>query len=162
MKFSDKLKQLRMDRNMTQDELASQIYVSRSAISKWETGAGYPSIDSLKQLSKLFNISVDELISDEELRTKVYSDEKRRRQFYWVAIFFFALAVAFSVFTFTTKNKLFSIGAIIGVLGYITFAILQKPAEKRLNLKNADITRIFSYLIVAAVTIVVIVSTIIM
>lgn len=66
--FSDKLKELRTSNNMTQEELASKLYVTRNAVSKWETGKGYPSIDSLKDISKLFNISIDELINDKDIK----------------------------------------------------------------------------------------------
>lgn len=52
---------------MTQDELAAILFVSRPAISKWEQDKGYPSIESLKQLTKTFNVSMDELLSDKEL-----------------------------------------------------------------------------------------------
>ena len=47
MEFNEKLVQLRKSRNMTQDELAEALYVSRAAVSKWESGRGLPSIDSL-------------------------------------------------------------------------------------------------------------------
>lgn len=67
MEFSEKLQQLRNQEDLTQDELAKKLYVSRTAISKWESGRGYPSIDSLKAISKLFNISIDDLLSGEEL-----------------------------------------------------------------------------------------------
>ena len=63
MTFGEKLKKLRRENNFTQDELAEKIFVTRTAISKWETDKGYPSIESLKQLSNLFHISIDELIS---------------------------------------------------------------------------------------------------
>lgn len=52
---------------MTQEQFAEKLYVSRTAVSKWESGKGYPSIDSLKYISKLFNISIDELLSSEEI-----------------------------------------------------------------------------------------------
>ena len=54
MEFNEKLVQLRKSRNMTQDELAEALYVSRAAVSKWESGRGLPSIDSLKDISKFF------------------------------------------------------------------------------------------------------------
>jgi transcriptional regulator with XRE-family HTH domain len=54
---------------MTQEELAEDLYVSRTAISKWESGRGYPSIDSLKEISKYFSVSIDELLSSEKLIT---------------------------------------------------------------------------------------------
>lgn len=67
MEFCDKLQQLRKQSNLTQEELAERLYVSRTAISKWESGRGYPSIDSLKAISKLFSVSIDDLLSGEEL-----------------------------------------------------------------------------------------------
>jgi len=56
MDFNEKLQQLRKQNNMTQEQLAEQLYVSRTAISKWESGKGYPNIDSLKSISKLFSV----------------------------------------------------------------------------------------------------------
>lgn len=52
---------------MTQEELAEALYVSRTAISKWESGRGYPSIDSLKEISRFFSVSIDELLSAEKM-----------------------------------------------------------------------------------------------
>jgi len=67
LEFNEKLLRLRKDKGMTQEELGELLYVSRTAISKWESGKGYPNIDSLKSISKLFGISIDELLSGEEL-----------------------------------------------------------------------------------------------
>lgn len=51
MEFHEKLQELRKNKGMTQEELAKELFVSRTAISKWESGKGYPSIDSLKEIS---------------------------------------------------------------------------------------------------------------
>lgn len=67
MEFNEKLQQLRLQRNLTQEQLAEQLYVSRTAISKWESGKGYPNIESLKYISKLFSVSIDDLLSGEKL-----------------------------------------------------------------------------------------------
>ena len=67
MEFSEKLQELRKNKGLTQEELAESIFVSRAAVSKWESGRGYPSIDSLKELSKFFSVSVDDLLSGENL-----------------------------------------------------------------------------------------------
>lgn len=67
MEFNEKLQQLRKQKDLTQEQLAEQLYVSRTAISKWESGKGYPNIESLKCISKLFSVSIDELLSGEEL-----------------------------------------------------------------------------------------------
>lgn len=67
MEFGKKLQELRKSRGLTQEELAEALYVSRTAISKWESGRGYPSIDSLKEVSRFFSVSVDDLLSGEKL-----------------------------------------------------------------------------------------------
>ena len=67
MEFGEKLQELRKNKDMTQEELAEALYVSRTAISKWESGRGYPSIDSLKEISKFFSVSIDELLSAEKM-----------------------------------------------------------------------------------------------
>ncbi len=67
MEFHEKLQELRKSRELTQEELAEALYVSRTAISKWESGRGYPSIDSLKMISDFFAVSLDDLLSSEKL-----------------------------------------------------------------------------------------------
>ena len=67
MEFYEKLQELRKSRGLTQEELAEELYVSRTAISKWESGRGYPSIDSLKEISNYFSITIDELLSTDKL-----------------------------------------------------------------------------------------------
>lgn len=66
MSIGDNIKRLRIDNNFTQEELANKIYVTRNAISKWETDKGIPNIDNLKQLSSLFNVSLDQLVNEED------------------------------------------------------------------------------------------------
>ena len=69
MNLNEKILHLRKSNNLTQEQLAEQLYVSRTAVSKWESGKGYPNIESLKGLSKVFGVSIDELLSNEELLT---------------------------------------------------------------------------------------------
>ena len=67
MEFCEKLRELRKIRGLTQEELAEILYVSRTAVSKWESGRGYPSIDSLKEISNYFSVTIDDLLSAEKL-----------------------------------------------------------------------------------------------
>ena len=76
MEFYEKLQELRKSREMTQEELAEALYVSRTAVSKWESGRGYPSIDSLKEISRFFNITIDELLSGEKLLSLAEKEHK--------------------------------------------------------------------------------------
>ena len=67
MEFGEKIQKLRNEKKWTQEQLAEKLYVSRTAVSKWESGKGYPNIDSLKDIAKLFNKTIDELLSSEEI-----------------------------------------------------------------------------------------------
>ena len=67
MELSKKIKQIRNDNKLTQEQFAEKMLVSRTAVSKWENGTCYPSIDSLKYISKIFNVSLDKLLSSEEI-----------------------------------------------------------------------------------------------
>ena len=67
MQLAQKIQRIRKENNLTQEQFAEMIYVSRTAVSKWETGRGEPSIDSLQMIARAFNISLDDLLSSEEL-----------------------------------------------------------------------------------------------
>lgn len=58
-------------KGLTQEELSKILFVSRTAISKWESGRGYPSIDSLKSISKFFGVTIDDLLSTKELQSLI-------------------------------------------------------------------------------------------
>ena len=62
------------------EELAEALYVSRTAISKWESGRGYPNIDSLKEISRYFSVSIDDLLSSEKLLSIAEKENKANLQ----------------------------------------------------------------------------------
>lgn len=76
MDFGEKLKALRTERGLTQEQLAAKLYVSRTAVSKWETGGGSPNLDSLQVVARLFDVSVDDLLSADDLIV-LARDERR-------------------------------------------------------------------------------------
>lgn len=78
MEFNKKLQELRKQKGITQEEVAEKLFVSRTAVSKWESGRGYPNIESLKAISKLFDVTIDELLSGEELLTISEEDNKNK------------------------------------------------------------------------------------
>ena len=78
MEFNEKLQELRKNKGLTQEELAEALYVSRTAISKWESGRGYPSIDSLKEIAKYFSVTIDELLSSDEVLSIAEEDNKQK------------------------------------------------------------------------------------
>ena len=67
MELSKKIKQIRNENKLTQEQFAEKMLVSRTAVSKWENGTCYPSIDYLKYMSQTFKISLDKLLSNEEI-----------------------------------------------------------------------------------------------
>ena len=76
MEFNEKLQELRLRKGLTQEELSKALFVSRTAVSKWESGRGYPSIDSLKEISKFFSVSIDDLLSGEKLLSIAEKENK--------------------------------------------------------------------------------------
>ena len=80
MEFNEKLQELRKQKGLTQEELAEKLYVSRTAISKWESGRGYPNIESLRAIAKFFSVTVDELLSSGEVLTIAEEDSKQKAE----------------------------------------------------------------------------------
>lgn len=76
MELSEKIQKLRKEHNLTQEQLAEQLFVSRTAVSKWETGRGMPSMESLQMIAKLFNITLDDLLRAEEVITIAENENK--------------------------------------------------------------------------------------
>jgi transcriptional regulator with XRE-family HTH domain len=78
MEFNEKLQELRKQKGLTQEDLAEALYVSRAAVSKWESGRGYPNIDSLKEISRFFSITIDDLLSGSEILSIAEEDQKQK------------------------------------------------------------------------------------
>ena len=79
MEFNEKLQMLRKQKGLTQEELAKDLYVSRTAISKWESGRGVPNIESLKAVSEYFSVTIDQLLTGEEILT-IADEESRQKE----------------------------------------------------------------------------------
>lgn len=90
MEFCEKLQQLRTKKGFTQEQLAERVCVSRVAVAKWESGRGYPNLDSLKMLAKVFDVSIDQLLSSEELIDMAQDQSKKHSKI--VRSFIFGIA----------------------------------------------------------------------
>ena len=99
MEFDEKFQELRKSRSMTQEELAEALFVSRTAISKWESGRGYPSIDSLKEISRFFSVTIDDLICSDEM-ISVAENEKREFIDKYVSLICNALDILLAILLF--------------------------------------------------------------
>ena len=76
------IRKLRENRKMTQEELAARLYVSSKAVSKWETGRGFPDVSLLEPLADALGISVIELLSGEDVRNRNRSSDMLKGKFY--------------------------------------------------------------------------------
>lgn len=79
MEFNEKLQMLRKHKGLTQEELAAQLLVSRTAVSKWKSGRGYPNIDSLKAIAMFYGVTIDELLSGDELLLVAKEDQREKQ-----------------------------------------------------------------------------------
>lgn len=87
MEFHEKLQELRKGRGLTQEQLSKRLYVSRAAVSKWESGRGYPSIDSLKAIAAFYGITIDDLLSTGEILTLAEENQKQQRRHFSGLVF---------------------------------------------------------------------------
>lgn len=77
MSFAENLKMIRKERNITQEQLAEMLSVSRQAVSKWESGIGYPETEKLLIISKELNVSLDYLLLDEAVMKEKENNEPK-------------------------------------------------------------------------------------
>ena len=151
MEFNEKLQELRQKKGLTQEELASLLFVSRTAVSKWESGRGYPNIESLKQIARVFSVTVDELLSSDELISIAEEDKSRVNAHYKRLVFglsdvaatlLFILplfgdrggddVISVSILSLSSasiyiKILYFSFAIFSAVLGLLTLALKDKP-----------------------------------
>ena len=107
VEFNEKLQELRKNKELTQEELAEALYVSRTAVSKWESGRGYPSIDSLKEIAKYFSVTIDELLSSDEV-INLAEEENKQKENHLRSLVFGILDISVMMFFFLSffgQNK---------------------------------------------------------
>ncbi len=115
MEFSSKIKEVRKKENLTQEEFAEKIFVSRNAVAKWETNRGYPDIQNLITISDVFEISLDELIKkDKNVKNKIIAESSSKKWHLLVIIYLITIILYILYFLFA--HKIFMIGFLIATL----------------------------------------------
>ena len=114
MEFSEKLQKLRKSRGLTQEELAKELYVSRTAVSKWESGRGYPGIESLKDISEFFSVSIDDLLSGEKLISVAEKENKANirnicNAFFGIADLLYCMMIALPLYPNEVDGFVYSV-----------------------------------------------------
>ena len=149
MEFNEKLQELRKHKGLTQEELAETLFVSRTAISKWESGRGYPNLDSLKAIARFFGVTIDELLSGDELVTIAEKDTEQKENHIRdlvfglldisVAVFFFlplfgqkvnGIVQEVSLLSFTENASYLRTAYFVVVIGIAIFGILTLALQR--------------------------------
>ena len=119
MTIADKIKYLRKENNMTQEDLANKLNVSRQTISKWETNIAIPDADNIVAISKLFNITTDEL-----LNYKIETIQKKKQFILDMTVLLFGI-IGFIVFAILLMtNQIDETSSIITINAYGIIAII--------------------------------------
>jgi len=114
MEFGEKLQSLRKQKGLTQEELSKALYVSRTAVSRWESGKGYPNIDSLKEISGYFSVSIDDLLSGEKLLNIAEKENRANIKNICSVIFAmadisFILLILLPLYPYKSENYVYSV-----------------------------------------------------
>jgi transcriptional regulator with XRE-family HTH domain len=141
MDLSQKLKKLRKEKNLSQQQLARMLKVTGQAVSKWENGKSYPDILNLINISNIFNVSLDELIKeDKEVQKSLYNKGKIKNIYIVILglileAFSYLLSMYFDIVNIDNSiiNSLVLITFFIGLM-LIVYVIYNKLPRKVKNL----------------------------
>ena len=171
MEFNEKLQSLRKEKGLTQEELAEVLYVSRTAVAKWESGRGYPNIESLKDISKFFSVSIDDLLSGEKLLSIAEKENKSNIRgmcdlLYGIVDLLSFILVALPLYPHTIDGFVYSVNllnykeispvilrvywiafVLLFVIG-VTEVVLTKSKKEKANKSVTEISLVFNILLV--------------
>lgn len=117
MELGNKIKYYRGEKELSQEELAERVYVSRQTISNWENNKSYPDINSIVLLSEIFEISIDNLIKGdvEQMKKEINSQEVKKLNFY---------ATMMVILMLVATILLMPMLKFIGLYGFIPYFVL--------------------------------------
>lgn len=129
MRFCKKLSKLRKDNNLSQEQLAERLGVSRQAVSKWESGSAYPDMDKMIQMCKILNCTLEDLLDDGTINSNQNSKNNANNYFQDFLKFVTKIYNMFCSMTLKQKVKclceLFIIFLVLLILGAIIFSITE-------------------------------------
>lgn len=165
MEFNEKLQELRKNKDLTQEALAEALCVSRAAVSKWESGRGYPSIDSLKDISVFFSVTIDDLLSGEKILSIAETENKSNIKnvcnlLFGIADLFSVLLIILPLYPHTADGFVYSVSlyayaetsmANLAVYWIMFLALIFLGVIKLLLIKSGsdNLSRILTYISLA-------------
>lgn len=136
MNFCEKLQKLRKEKNLSQEQLADELNVSRQAVSKWESGQGYPEIDKIILISDFFKVSLDDLLKENNKTDYNHNDNTRlnlrdifmiinssykRLSYHYKSLIYFIIVCVVLIVILSVFNVSYIVGEHLGkFLYYIT------------------------------------------
>lgn len=128
MNIGKRIHEIRQQKNITQEQLAKDLAISRQAVSKWESGKAIPDIENLMYISNLYDVSLDELIKgDDKVSQKIVADASAKK-WHKLSILFFATLLVYIIW-FGVRHDVWQIG-----LGIATLSML--IIDTRILLRN--------------------------
>ena len=136
MQFGDRLKQQRKNKNLTQDDVAAKLNVSRQTISSWENEKSYPDIKSLTALSDMYDISLDTMLKEDSGMKEFIEKNDLRKKLSGLTYFTYALyglVVTMFIYIISNIEKLNHTFQLLGVLIFILSLALMIAISKILK-----------------------------
>ena len=106
MNLADNLKRIRKDNNLSQEQLAEKLGVSRQSVSKWESGLSYPEMDKVLQICQLFNLNINELINEDIKEVNEMKEAQVRTNKYITSFFDYITKVVDMFSSMKWKEKI--------------------------------------------------------
>lgn len=138
--FSQNLQKIRSEKNLSQEQLADKIGVSRQTISAWESGKASPELDKITAISKLFSVSIDELVGEIKTEASNFDKKEYEKNYSKIAllrasgIFILFSGIAFGAFFFE-KGVIAGVGLMISLAISVPLFILTKNTDELANNK---------------------------
>ena len=100
MELHERIKQLRKEAGLSQEELAAKIFVSRTLITKYESGSVFPTEENIKKMADVFGVDVSEILNDEE-KDRIIVDSYNKNNKTWVVVSIVLLALCTLIILFS-------------------------------------------------------------
>lgn len=136
MNIGKRIYSIRQQKNITQEQLAQDLAVSRQAVSKWESGRAIPDIENLMYISSLYDVSLDELIKgDDKVSQKIVADASAKK-WHTLSVLFFITLLTYIIW-FGVRHDIWQVGLGIATISMIvidTRVLLRTRISKSLKI----------------------------
>ena len=168
MKISEKIYTLRKEHNLSQEELANKLNVSRQTVSKWELGESCPDFDKIIPLCEIFGLSTEELLRDKKLERNNDGQPKVdvvKALLICISIFMYFIAIISTIVCEEVLhlNDGITVSLFLGILAFATilliFTLLTRRSEKPKDEKEVEFKKVHDPMMKSMLSIVSLITT---